>query len=79
MDTGSTFTISTILSTELVTHRQCQNQKASLCARPRRGADIFYQKDRQFQSLDDSRLWIPGGSPYTSVLSLESEWLLFVF
>lgn len=78
MDTGSVFTASAILSTDLATHQRCQNQKASFCSRLRRGADIFYQKDRQFQSLDDSRLWIPGGSPYTGVLSPESEWLLFI-
>lgn len=26
--------------------------------------DIFYQKDRQFLSRDNWRLWIPRGSPY---------------
>lgn len=41
------------------------------CLKPRRGADIFYQKDRQFSSPDNSRLWIPGGSPCTGILSPE--------
>lgn len=57
---------SRILSTDSVIHGRLIIRSVSFCLKARRIADIFYQKDRQFLSPDNSRSWVPGGSPYTA-------------